>query len=370
MESNFATYMKIGSYSEEDVKFLLKDLSDAQLEGNTESREERIQSGEHYSESLPVEYQPPEEYISLFHQTLETSKKNVAALVGIVAEEIYGRKGNEAILVSLARAGTPIGILIRRYILWKYGVSLPHYSISIIRGRGLDHNALQYILHHHPNGAIQFIDGWTGKGAISIELTKACSEFNQRFGVELDDTLAVLADPGHCTNLFGTREDVLIPSACLNSTVSGLVSRTVLNSRYIGPNDFHGAKYYRELANVDLSNEYLDVIKEEFSDVAGDAETIGEKMNEANVTFSGLRTVERMMNEFQIEDMNLVKPGIGETTRVLLRRIPWKILVKDLDSPHVKHILMLCEEKNVAVEIYPNMEYTCCGLIKKVGGEG
>ena len=30
-----------------------------------------IQSGTHYSEMLPVEYQPTEDYISLFHNTLD-----------------------------------------------------------------------------------------------------------------------------------------------------------------------------------------------------------------------------------------------------------------------------------------------------------
>lgn len=66
MDSLLAPYHKIGSYSEKDVKFLLKDLSALDLEGTTESREKRIQSGEHYSESLPVEYQPPQEYLKLF----------------------------------------------------------------------------------------------------------------------------------------------------------------------------------------------------------------------------------------------------------------------------------------------------------------
>ena len=51
---------------------------------------------------------------------------------------------------------------------------LPHYSVSIIRDRGIDENALHYIYRTHPEGKIQFVDGWTGKGAISIELTKAC----------------------------------------------------------------------------------------------------------------------------------------------------------------------------------------------------
>ena len=50
--------------------------------------------------------------------------------------------------------------------------------------------------------------------------------------------------------MFGTREDYLIPSACLNSTVSGLVSRTVFNTDHIGPDDFHGAKFYAELGGA------------------------------------------------------------------------------------------------------------------------
>ena len=58
----------------------------------------------------------------------------------------------------------------------------------------------------------------------------------------------MLADPGRCAATFGTRDDWLIPSACLNSTVSGLVSRTVLNARLLRPDQYHGAKFYAELA--------------------------------------------------------------------------------------------------------------------------
>lgn len=28
-----------------------------------------------------------------------------------------------------------------------------------------------------------------------------------------------------------------------------------------------------------------------------------------------------------MDDINLIKPEIGETTRVLLRRVPWKVLI-------------------------------------------
>lgn len=359
---------KIGTYHKDDVLFLLKDLSHIKLEDTTANREKIIQSGGHYSESLPIEYQPPKEYVELFWQTLQEYKQKVALCIGIAAEQIFLLKGEKTVLVSLARAGTPVGILIKRYIKSRYGISLPHYSISIIRGRGIDENAIHYIRRNHPDGNIQFIDGWTGKGAISIELTRACLEYERKCGVKLDDTLAVLADPGHCTTIFGTREDFLIPSACLNSTVSGLVSRTVLNEKYIGREDFHGAKFYKELAAADVSNEFISIIHHEFAGIAAEAHKIAiEKKQDAIGTGClGMKEVMRIQTEFGIESTHYIKPGVGETTRVLLRRVPWKILMRDKTSPFVRHILMLAEEKSVEVVEYRDLHYLCCGLIKSV----
>ncbi|GKU80896.1 cysteine protease StiP family protein [Niallia sp. NCCP-28] len=360
---------RLGSYKEEDVVFLLKDLSDVQLEGKTEEREKNIQDGQHYSETLPIEYNPPAPYMELFLSTLKDYKQKVAACTAIVSEQIYQKSGEETVLVSLARAGTPIGILIKRYILLQYNSNLPHYSISIIRDKGIDENAISYILKKHKGAKIQFIDGWTGKGAISIELTKACKDYEQKYQVKLDDTLAVLADPGHCTTVYGTREDFLIPSACLNSTVSGLVSRTVLNSAYIGKEDFHGAKFYKELFPFDVSNDYLEAITAEFSSLPFKEikRAVVNNQKDRTVSFKGMEEVRAIKEEFSIESTHYVKPGVGETTRVLLRRVPWKILMKDPLSPYVKHIVMLAKERNVEIIHYPNMSYTCCGLIKKVG---
>lgn len=359
---------KMGSYSEDDVLFLLKDLSTIQLEDSTVNREMRVQSGQHYSESLPIEYQPPKEYVDLFWRTANDYKTKVALCVGIVAEQIYRSKGNQAILVSLARAGTPVGILVKRYIKFRYAISLPHYSVSIIRDRGIDENALHYILKKHLEGNIQFVDGWTGKGAISLELTRACQEFEKKYHIKLDDQLAVIADHGHCTKLFGTREDFLIPSACLNSTVSGLVSRTVLNDTYIGKNDFHGAKYYQELLPSDVSNDFIELIAGEFSAISHEAEKIASQRghDQINAEFVGMQDVKTIKAEFEIGSTNYIKPGVGETTRVLLRRVPWKILLRDPSSPYVRHILMLAEEKGVEVVTYPKMNYLCMGLIKSV----
>ncbi|WDV45596.1 cysteine protease StiP family protein [Clostridiaceae bacterium M8S5] len=357
------------SYSQKDVKFLLKDIGKLITEQNNITRERAIQSGVHYSEMLPIEYKPSDEYMTIFYKALKQNKDKIAVATGVVAERILKLKGEDVVFVSLARAGSPAGILIKRYIKYKYNIDIPHYSISIIRGRGIDENAIKYILEKHPNRNIQFIDGWTGKGAITNELTKACGEFNQAHGTNIDDTLAVIADPAHCTSMYGTREDFLIASACLNSTVSGLVSRTVLREDLIGGNDFHGAKFYEELIKEDVSNLFIDTIVNEFANVKDDVEKslrdIENDIESKGISWIGLKDVHNLLEEFKIEDINFIKPGIGETTRVLLRRVPWKILIKE-NSENLEHILQLAKERNVPVETYNLKAYNCCGLIKNI----
>ncbi|GJM70564.1 hypothetical protein HMSSN036_27800 [Paenibacillus macerans] len=363
-----ASPVPLGSYSREDVVFLLKDLSAIALEKGTEDREGAIQSGTHYSEMLPVEYQPSPEYIQLFHDTLTTTARKVALAVAVTSELIVKKRGFNTVLASLARAGTPIGILIKRYIKMLYNQELPHYSISIIRGRGIDENAVLYMLQNHPGLDIQFVDGWTGKGAIRKELIAACESFRLKYGIALSDDLAVLADPGCCSSTFGTREDFLIPSACLNSTVSGLMSRTVLRQDLIGPDDFHGAKFYKEWLPNDLSNFFVDRISCRFEEVSEEARGQAAAILSENAgrleTWKGMSDIRRIQLDFGIDDVNLVKPGVGETTRVLLRRVPWKILVDRLDNPSLQHILLLAGERGVPVETYDDLTYSCCGIIK------
>lgn len=362
----------MGSYSAQDVVFLLKDLSHISLEKDTRLREEAIQKGVHYSEMLPVEYQPTKSYIELFHRTLIQSAEQVAIAVGVVAEQIKSKRKANCVLVSLARAGTPIGVLIKRYLAFKYNLVLPHYSISIIRGKGIDENALSYIFQQHGIDAdLQFVDGWTGKGAIRLQLIEACQQFQAKYGIALDDDLAVLADPGQCSQTFGTRADFLIPSACLNSTVSGLMSRTVLNEDYIQANDFHGAKYYAEWAKEDLSNYYVDTIVELFPKVTEqiEKELAAVQQSAKLETWQGKKDIAKIQQDFGITDINFIKPGVGETTRVLLRRIPWKILVNRLDNPNLEHIMLLAKERNVPVEVYPGLTYSCCGVIQQMKGE-
>lgn len=361
----------IGSYSRQDAIFLLKNIDGLVPEIDNQRREEAIQGGTHYSEMLPVEYQPTADYIALFHQMLEASGEKIALAAAVVAEQIVKLKGKSVVLVSLARAGTPIGILIKRYMARQYGIDLPHYSISIIRGKGIDENALLYIMQQHPGFAIQFIDGWTGKGAITTELIEACQGFNEKYDKKVEPDLAVLADPGHCVSLYGTREDFCIPSACLNSTVSGLISRTVHRRDLIGQLDFHGAKFYKEWMKEDVSGLFIETIANHFPGTHREAAAIAEERlkGKNTPTWAGLKSIQELKKHFDIPSINMIKPGVGETTRVLLRRIPWKILIDSQDNPNLQHILLLAEERGVAVEEFPGMAYSCCGLIKTMGAD-
>lgn len=355
---------EIGSYNKEDVIFLLKEISDSVEEVGTEEREKLIQSGVHYSEMLPVEYEPTEEYIKLFYEMLENYSLRMAEITAKTAERIYHITGKKTVLVSLARAGTPAGVLLKRYLKKNYDFDSPHYSISIIRGKGIDQNALDYIVSKHGTDSIVFVDGWTGKGAIAIELEEACEVYSKTKGVYLKPLFAVLADPGYCANISGTFDDFLIPNACLNSTVSGLLSRTFHREDIIGPDDFHGVRYYTEKIDTDVSNLYIDRIVSEFDSV----KITPDKDNSFLVTsplWSGMRCVEEIQNKFNIDSMHRVKPGVGETTRVLLRRVPWKVLVHPNAGDDVAHILQLAKERDVPVEEYSSMPYSCCGIIKK-----
>jgi adenine/guanine phosphoribosyltransferase-like PRPP-binding protein len=353
---------EFGSYATDEVAWLLTDLSDVALEAPVEEREEAVQSGgAHYAESLPIEYQPSAEYQDLFDAALDETAARLAHAVGVITELVLDRRARHPVLVSLARAGTPIGILMRRWAAWRHDLDLPHYAVSIVRGRGIDTTALRYLATYHDPAHIMFVDGWTGKGAIVRELASAVEQADPRFSAEL----AVLADTGSCSTLYGTREDYLIPSACLNSTVSGLVSRTVLNDRILAGGQFHGAKFYKELAPADVSGTFLDRVTAEFAAVAGNVDSAWPALRDSDRTpsWAGWAAVEAISEQWGIGNVNLVKPGVGETTRVLLRRVPWRVLVRPGSERELRHVFLLAEQRGVPIEEVPGLAYRCVGLI-------
>lgn len=354
------------SYSKDDVVILLQDIRGKVPILDTAERERLNQSGVHYSEMLPLEYVPTEKYMEIYNESLKNLSEQTANAVELLSEKLVNKKGKDLVIVSLARAGTPVGILVKRYIKFKWGYDVPHYSISIIRGKGIDVAAMNYIVDKHGVSGIQFLDGWVGKGAINTVLTNACEDLakcDSKFK-GIDSELAVLSDPASVTQLYGTRQDFLIPSACLNATISGLVSRTV-KLKTMTDEELHGAIYYEEYENVDKSIEFLDTVCQYFSkDIENHFKP---SIAEQDENFKGIDEVYRIMKDYDISDVNKVKPGVGETTRVLLRRLPDRVLVREgANEEYLQHIKRLCEEKGVPIEYYDLKKYNVCGIIKEI----
>lgn len=147
------------SYKEKDVVLLLKDITGLVTPQSTEEREKLIQSGRHYSEMLPIEYVPTEKYMQVYNNALKVFAKANADAVGSLADKVMKARGDDVVLVSLARAGIPVGILLKHYIEFKYKLDVPHYAISIIRDRGIDDNAMKYLLGKYKPEQLLFVDG-------------------------------------------------------------------------------------------------------------------------------------------------------------------------------------------------------------------
>lgn len=356
------------SYDKVDVTILLQDIRGKVEIIDTAEREKKIQSGVHYSEMLPLEYKPTEKYMQIYDKALSELSYDTALGVCALSEKLWKKHGENLVIVSLARAGTPIGVLVKRYIKYKYECDVKHYTISIIRGKGIDIEAMRIILSENKSEYIQFLDGWVGKGAINNVLHKAVEDLKIMFPDEarnLNSELAVLSDPANITDMCGTHADFLIPSACLNATVSGLISRTV-KLPSMTDNELHGAVYYEEYEDVDKSIEFIDKVCSFFDVVS---------VEKANAHFGvttelgkGVDDLKYIQDKYNIEDVNFVKPGVGETTRVLLRRVPYVIVIKQglEDKRFLRHILQLASEKGVPVVEEPLKSYNVIGVIKQL----
>ena len=62
-----------GTYDPADVTILLKNITGLVQPQGTKEREEKIQSGVHYSEMLPIEYKPSDKYMLAYEDALTLS---------------------------------------------------------------------------------------------------------------------------------------------------------------------------------------------------------------------------------------------------------------------------------------------------------
>lgn len=351
-----------GTYDPSDVQILLKTAAIVPI--SVDQKEALIQSGKrHYSEMLSAEKVPDARYLKLYREALERNASNLRTDIERLAIAIAARPqtAKECVVISLARAGTPIGVLLKR-ALARIGVQARHYSISIIRDRGIDENALRFIKARHGVETAIFVDGWTGKGAITMQLV-ASLEGNE---LGFKPFLAVVADPAGCADLAATTEDYVIPSGLLNGIVSGLISRSVLNDELVGPGDFHACNFMEEHRGHDMSSAFIDAIEAAPLNLDRQCGLHKQQVTAARENCQALLT--SIMTDDAINDVNRIKPGVAEATRAILRRVPDKLYLADLDDPEVQHLIFLAQGAGVPIVQRDLSTYRAVAIVKKLGG--
>ncbi|WP_350657533.1 cysteine protease StiP domain-containing protein [Psychrobacter sp. S1-30-MNA-CIBAN-0213] len=375
-----------GSYLASDVTVLLDIVDkDAVADVPVSQKEALIQSGQrHYSDMLTLEKAPSAMHEQLYAQALEQGTNRTATDIANLAYTLHHTFQNPLnestinvkrplVLVSLVRAGLPVGVLLQRALAdadSDYSLPSVHYGISIIRDRGLDPVALQMILDSHPNSPIVFVDGWTGKGAIYQELAHSLEPFSNPSHPNFANIfhqgkdaipLLTLADPAGVAWLAASEEDWLIPSGLLNSTVSGLISRSLYTEPQSG---LHRSVFYDNLVEADHSLAFIDHI-----DTARRALTIP---LQRLPTFKQPRyqtadLIDKLAADYNITNRNRIKPTIAEATRAILRRDPERILLATAEHPDTVLLRHLCAQRDINITVLGAkiLPYQAITLIKQ-----
>ena len=208
-----------GSYDPDDVIFLMKPVALAPTD--VAAKERLIQSGaRHYSEMVAAREAPPgAAYLralpsTRWRATAPASPATSPTLAGALAERAAGRPRSSSPRWPARERRSACCCAGR---CERLGVAAPHYSISIIRDRGIDREALRHIAARHDPRDVGLRRRLDRQGR---DRRRAARQPGRR-AVRLPPCLAVVADPAGQADLAATGEDYLIPSGILNAIVSG-----------------------------------------------------------------------------------------------------------------------------------------------------
>lgn len=307
-----------------------------------ETKEVHLREGAYYGDLLSWEALPDPAYLAIFDRQNATLAARLAPWVIRLADQIHAARPGHAhlALASIARAGTPIGVVLADVLRQRHGRRVTHYSVSAIHKYGLDRFALRHMLDRHAPGALVFLDGWVSQGRITRTLQESLVD-----RPDIDATLFCLSDPSGIQDATATREDILLPSAVLNAAVSGLLSRTVQN-----PEGFHACLYYADHAPVDRTQAFIDTLLAAVARCPGpDTTPIPERTRQRAAARAQLDAW-CAQHETTPDD---TKAGLGEVSRSLLRRSPRRVQVDPSAVPEAEHLFHLAHVRQVPIEVVP-----------------
>ncbi|MDB5044983.1 MAG: hypothetical protein JWQ08_1033, partial [Deinococcus sp.] len=316
---------------------------------SVQEKERLIRAGVSYGTLLTPEERPSDLQTAAYRAALARNGERVGALLASLTANILALYSHP-VLVSLARAGTPVGCAMRR-LARRWGSDLPHHTLSIIRGSGIDGAALEAVRRLHPQGQLIFVDGWTGKGSIYGALQGSLPS-------DVPPRLAVLSDPAGVAVHAATHEDVLLPHAVLNATVCGLLSRTFVTQE----GGLHATRLEEELRGDDLTAEYLEALETLTAPFSPEVQLpAGRRPQQPQDIVTALAA------RLGVTDPHLVKPSVGEATRVFLRRQPAHLMLREADHPDTLHLQALAQAAQVPVTVHAALPYLAAALISPGG---
>ncbi|MFM1703527.1 cysteine protease StiP family protein [Aeromonas salmonicida] len=347
----------------DDVEFLLTPVTIAMT--SVEEKEALIQSGKkHYSDMLSQEPAPTAFHLDLFEKASVTGAQRLASEVMMLAKALCKQYGDTPIvLASLVRAGVPLGVMLQRALKMMGKVSY-HYGISIIRDRGIDEAALSVIERRHGTEGIVFVDGWTGKGAITNQLTASLAD---RAGYPAIPRLVVLADPCGCAWLSATDDDWLIPFGIMGAPVSGMISRSLYSAE-----GYHQCMVCDHLVEFECGVALVDTVEKCCASIVFDTlpelDIATQSVHKWQAWAQSKQIIAQLAEQYDVSSTNRIKPGIAEATRAVLRRVPDHVLVRSVSDPDVALLVFLAKEKGITItEVGDQIgQYRAVTIIKKV----
>ncbi len=319
-------------------------------------KERLIQRGKaHYADFIQPEAPPSELQMAIYHEYLARYRHKIAQGIIALSDYIFRQpetqKQPQIVLLSLIRAGLPLGVLLKRHLAKQHPTH--HYGISIIKDKGLDRAALETILARHPQAAIYCIDGWIGKGAITTNLRQSWQQLAPRIPMQL----LTLSDPtSDLSDYSPYGGDWLIPFGILGSPIAGFISRSL----YQAYPQQHAVYYYDPIAQHYTAetapfNHFVAQVEQVLPQAVLPDLSREHKIPQKQL----LASLAQIQRQHRIADLNRLKPSIAEATRAILRRQPEKVLIAPSnETPELRLIKTFCAERHIPLEHEPLLDAT------------
>jgi hypothetical protein len=137
----------------------------------------------------------------------------------------------------------------------------------------------------------------------------------------------------------------------------GLVSRTL----YQHSPEMHGAVLLDYMANADVSRWFISEMSKKIKELCcEDAIEEVQAASEASAVMKAF--LSGVVHDYGVP-ASRIKPGVGESSRLFLRKKPMALLVKGLDYQEVRHLIEMADTMGVPTEVIADMPYLACTLV-------